>query len=154
MNKSKCRWRYKVGPGHVYVRVFTDGKNGDLVFGVDEWPAIRDAAATIFELTDEDISPSKVSSVPSNTSRTKIGVVVFDPMSGDDTKAFYALEKSVTRMIHVNGLTVKMIRSRYEDALEIRVETWEGGTVTVPVPVSRAYETLDVYHCINTTEET
>ena len=39
--------------GHIYCRVFTNGKNGDLVFDEREWPEIYNKLTRIALVTEE-----------------------------------------------------------------------------------------------------
>lgn len=54
------RIRYRVAGGHVHCRVFsgkasnmTHGKNGDLVFDVQEWETVKPALELIAEVIED-----------------------------------------------------------------------------------------------------
>ena len=60
------RFRYRIEGGHVHVRVFsgrdrhmTHGKNGDLVFALDEWPAFLGQCASVEVVHEDDPLPSR-----------------------------------------------------------------------------------------------
>ena len=57
------RWYWRTLGGHVHVRVFTTGsKCGDLVFTVQEWPAVKDSLPSVrFHCDDEALRAGTIS---------------------------------------------------------------------------------------------
>jgi len=49
---------YTTQGGHVHCRVFTTGKCGDLVFGVEEWPKLRASFLEAGFSTIEETGPT------------------------------------------------------------------------------------------------